>query len=266
MQARQPFDDQGAQGDREEGGLVPEEQRHGGQVGRGGRRPCYRAAHPPGQAIPQQHGEADLGDAEGDDRQGRRAQVRDPRAVHAHHAGRVASPQEERSGRCNATGEQHGRNLAVLEGASCPGDSDQVRDQPAGQDIDPAGPRWAVEAEPHQVGARRWPSSRLRVPARTAASPPASAPLAWWCRSCGSRPPAAQGCCLRAHRSSPPSPPCGCRCRTPGPGTAARPSLLPRMPHLYLSSQTAKRSRLGNRGRAEETDPRARSDNERPLR
>jgi hypothetical protein len=192
--ARQPFDDQGAQGDREEGGLVP-----------------------------------------------------------------------ERSGRCNATGEQHGRNLAVLEGASCPGDSDQVRDQPAGQEIDPAGPRWAVEAEP-QVGARRWPPSRLRVPARSAASPPASAPLAWWCRSCGSRPPAAQGCCLRAHRSSPPSPPCGCRCRTPGPGTAARPSLLPRMPHLYLPSQTAKRSRLGNRGRAEETDPRARSDNERPLR
>jgi hypothetical protein len=65
--------------------------------------------------------------------------------------------------------------------------------------------------------------------------------------------------------SSPPSPPCRCRCRTPGPGTAARPSLLPRVPHLYLPSQTAKRSRLGNRGRAEETDPRARSNNERPL-
>jgi len=63
--------------------------------------------------------------------------------------------------------------------------------------------------------------------------------------------------------SSRPARPCRCRCRIPGPGTAARRSPLPSSP--LPSGLASLRCRPGNRGRAEETDPRARSNNEQPL-
>ena len=47
---------------------------------------------------------------------------------------------------------------------------------------------------PHVARSRWLPPSPPRAPASTAASPPAPAPPAWWCRSCGSRSPAAPGC------------------------------------------------------------------------
>src|SRR5262249_43464807 len=89
----------------------------------------------------------------------------------------------------------------------------------------PAGPRPPPSSPP-------LPPSPPRPPASSAASPPAPAPPAWWCRSCESRPPAAPGPSPPAPGSSRPARPCQCRCRTPGPGTAARRSPLPRVPHL----------------------------------
>src|SRR6266516_1691780 len=85
---------------------------------------------------------------------------------------------------------------------------------------------------PHAARSRPLPPSPPRAPARTAASPPAPAPAAWWCRNCGSRPAGAPGPYPMAPGSSPPARPCRCRCRTPGPGTAARRSPLPRVLHL----------------------------------
>ena len=77
----------------------------------------------------------------------------------------------------------------------------------------------------------RLPPSPPRVPARTAASPPAPAPPSWRRRSCGSLPPAAPDHDPMAPGSSRPARPCRYRCRPPGPGTAARRSPRPRVPH-----------------------------------
>jgi hypothetical protein len=110
--------------------------------------------------------------------------------------------------------------------------------------------------------------SRVRAPASCAASPPAPAPVSWWCRSFVSLASAAPDHDRMAPGSSRPARPCRCRCRTPGPGTAARRSPLAPVPHLTSPSWTANLpggTARGTGGQAEESDPRARSGNERPL-
>jgi hypothetical protein len=130
---------------------VPEEQGHRRQVDRGDRRPGKRAAHPSGQWFPQEQRQAGLGDAERDDGERGRIQVRDGGAVDTDHAGRVPGPQDQcRSGR-GATGEQQGRPRAAGEGAPGPGDAEQVGDQPARHHVAPADPGRAAEVEPDRV-------------------------------------------------------------------------------------------------------------------
>jgi hypothetical protein len=93
------------------------------------------------------------------------------------------------------------------------------------------------------------------------------APPAWWSRSRGSLASAASGPYPMAPGSSRPARPCRYRCRTPGPGTAVRRSPIPRVPTSALPALASLRggTAQGTGGRAEESNPRVRSDNERPL-
>ena len=130
---------------------MPEEQGHRGQVDQGHGGPGQRAAHQPGQPGPQQQREADLGHAEGDGGQCGRVQVRDRGPVHAHHARRIAGPGDQHRGARAAGGEHDGRDLPAAQRPARPRDPEQVGDQPAGSDVDPAEPAGSAEAEPGQV-------------------------------------------------------------------------------------------------------------------
>ena len=110
-----------------------------------GRR-ITRASH-----GPQQQHQADLGHPEGDGGQRGRVQVGDAGPVHAHHAGRVASPADQRRRRARAPGQQGSGYLPAVQRPARPGDPEHVGDQPAGPDVDPADPAGSAEAEPGQV-------------------------------------------------------------------------------------------------------------------
>src|SRR5690242_8721459 len=151
---------EGADGD--ERGLVPQEQGHGRQVDQGDPGPGQRALHQPGQAVAEQQGQAALGDAEGHRGQGGRVQVGDVGAVHADHAGRVAGPGDQRGGGGGAAGQHQRGDAASWQRSPGPGDAEQVGDEPAGREVDPAEPGWpvlantvlanTVQAEPEPVG------------------------------------------------------------------------------------------------------------------
>ena len=175
------------------------------------------------------------------------------------------------------SGDEAGPDRAALEALRQPAGVRRVPLGAAGQVLDLLGVRQhALEPlglEPVERAlpvVRRLPPSPPPAPARTAASPPAPAPPAGWWRSCGSRSSAAPGPYPRAPGSSRTARPCRCRCRTPGPGTAARRSPLPRpasLPGQPLHALACEEVPPGEPGgEAEESSPRARSDNERPLR
>ncbi len=101
-QAGHPAEQQARRADRDERGLVPQEQRHRRQVDHGHAGPRQRSAHPPRQPVAQQQRQPALGDPEGHGGHRGRVQVRDGGSVHADHAGRVSGPGDERGGRGGA--------------------------------------------------------------------------------------------------------------------------------------------------------------------
>lgn len=126
--------------DRDQGGLVPQEDRQGGEVHQGDGRPRGRAAQPGAEPGQQQRGRPAPGQAEGGRRDGRRGLVGDRRARHADHRRRVARPRHERRRGRRAAEQQRPPGGAAGRLTPGPRGPQAVRHQPRRDHVRPAQP------------------------------------------------------------------------------------------------------------------------------